>query len=252
MHIWYDKKTWGFPSQFIKSTNQGVNGHATRAPPGVHTPEQVSNQEPPDSRPCIYMISWVSYVWYMMLYMMYQYNIINTFHMKHDLKSFMISCTYDIIHDLICIWYHISGIWYSIRYIVVMSYTHFIWNITWSHIWCHVFKMSNVMSYVYDVMYDVMCIWYHMFGVWCPIWYPHWFSPVQNADLSVSNVAPGQLKCNPIWIKCRPCSSPTSVCLYWHQSRVAVVYHSILGISPNALASPPHLSPWKIPWVTSL
>ena len=30
-------KTWGFPSQFIQ-INQGVNGHTTRAPPGVpHT-----------------------------------------------------------------------------------------------------------------------------------------------------------------------------------------------------------------------
>ena len=53
-------KTWGFPSQFIQ-INQGVNGHTTRAPPGApqgrrlgyHTPEQVSNPEPPDSRPCV-------------------------------------------------------------------------------------------------------------------------------------------------------------------------------------------------------
>ena len=48
------RKTWGFPGQFIQ-INQGVKGNTT--PQGrrlrYHTPEQVSNQEPPDSRPCV-------------------------------------------------------------------------------------------------------------------------------------------------------------------------------------------------------
>ena len=46
------KKTWGFRRQFTE-INQGVNGHTTKPPPGYHTPEQVSNPEPMDSRPCI-------------------------------------------------------------------------------------------------------------------------------------------------------------------------------------------------------
>ena len=46
------RRTWGFPDPFDQ-INQGVNGHATRAPPGYHTPEQVSNPEPLDSLPCV-------------------------------------------------------------------------------------------------------------------------------------------------------------------------------------------------------
>ena len=46
--------TWGFPSQFIRSTNLKV----LMATPqerrlGYHTPKQVSNQEPQDTRPCV-------------------------------------------------------------------------------------------------------------------------------------------------------------------------------------------------------
>ena len=37
--------------------------------------------------------------------------------------------------------------------------------------------------------------------------------PGSNAALAT----PGLLKCNRIWIKCRPCSFPMSVCLSWHQ-----------------------------------
>ena len=43
-------KTWGFPSQFIKSTKVLMATPQGRRL-GYHTPEQVSNQEPPDSRP---------------------------------------------------------------------------------------------------------------------------------------------------------------------------------------------------------
>ena len=45
-------KTWGFPSQFVQ-IDLGVNGHPTRALPEYYTPEQVSDPEPPDSRPYI-------------------------------------------------------------------------------------------------------------------------------------------------------------------------------------------------------
>ena len=114
---------------------------------------------------------------------------------------------------VIYIWYHI---WFCMHmkygYIIwcinMMSYLHFIWNLTWSHIWCHMCIMSYVMSYDNDVIYDVMCIWYHMFCVWHPIWYLHWFRTVQMLLQVGSNAAPGLFKCNPIWIRCRPCSSP--------------------------------------------
>ena len=45
-------KTWGFPSQFIKSTKVLMATPQGRRL-GYHTPKQVSNQEPPDSRPCV-------------------------------------------------------------------------------------------------------------------------------------------------------------------------------------------------------
>ena len=44
--------TWGFPGQFIKSTKVFMTTPQERRL-GYHTPEQVSNQEPPDSRPCV-------------------------------------------------------------------------------------------------------------------------------------------------------------------------------------------------------
>ena len=44
------KKTWGFPSQFIRSTKVFMATPQGRRL-GYHTPEQVSNQGPPDSRP---------------------------------------------------------------------------------------------------------------------------------------------------------------------------------------------------------
>ena len=83
-------------------------------------------------------------------------------------------------------------------------------------------------------------MWYHMFGAWHPVWHLHLIQPGSNAARAGSNAAPGRFKCNPIWIKFRPCSSSTYVCLSWHQYQVAGVYYSISGISPNALApSPP-------------
>ena len=45
-------KTRGLPSLF-NQINQGVDGHTTRAPPGYHTTEQVSNPEPLDYGPCV-------------------------------------------------------------------------------------------------------------------------------------------------------------------------------------------------------
>ena len=44
------RKTWGFPSQFIQ-INQGVKATPQGRRLGYNAPEQVSNQEPPDSRP---------------------------------------------------------------------------------------------------------------------------------------------------------------------------------------------------------
>ena len=130
----------------------------------------------------------------------------------------------------------ISNVWYMIYDIMyaydVMLTFHTKYNLK-----------SYMMAYVNDasVIYDVMCIIYHVFCVWYSIWYLQWFFSGQFQPCS--NAAPGQLKCNRIWIKCRPpCSSPTSVCLSWHQNRVAVnavVYYSISGISQNALASLP-------------
>ena len=49
-------KTWGFPSQFIKSTKVLMATPQGRRL-GYHTPEQVSNQEPPDFRPCVLTIT---------------------------------------------------------------------------------------------------------------------------------------------------------------------------------------------------
>ena len=59
-----EKKSWGFPSQFIKSTKvlimmATVTPQGRRLRSGYHTPEQVTSLEPdsetsgPDSRPCV-------------------------------------------------------------------------------------------------------------------------------------------------------------------------------------------------------
>ena len=48
----HPKKTWDFPSQLIKSTKVLMATPQGRCL-GYHTPEQVSNPEPPDSRPCV-------------------------------------------------------------------------------------------------------------------------------------------------------------------------------------------------------
>ena len=142
--------------------------------------------------------------------------------------SCMISYTYDIMYDFTGIWNHMPGIWYSTWCIIMhmMLYQHFIRNITWSHIWCPMCMMSYMMSYVKEVIYDVMCIWYHMFVVVISYMTIHFFSLVQMLPLVSSDAAQGQFKCNPIWIQCRPCSPPASVCQSWHQNRVAVVYYS--------------------------
>ena len=46
------QKTLGFPSQFFKLTKVLIATPQGRRL-GYHTPEQVSIQEPPDSRPCV-------------------------------------------------------------------------------------------------------------------------------------------------------------------------------------------------------
>ena len=48
----FDDINLGFPSQFIKSTKVLMATPQGRHL-GYHTPKQVSNQEPPDSRPCV-------------------------------------------------------------------------------------------------------------------------------------------------------------------------------------------------------
>ena len=132
----------------------------------------------------IYMISWTHLIW-------------------------NITWSHIWYHDVIDLWYHMSGIWYSIWCMLIMSWTHFIWNITWIHTWYYICMLSYMMSYVYEVIYDViivMCFWYHMFVGWYSTWLLHSFSAGEMPSQAGSNTGLGRFKSIPIWIKCRPCS----------------------------------------------
>ena len=146
-HIRYPMYTCGFPSQCIKSTKV-----LTATPQGrhlgYHTPEQVSNQEPPDSRSCVLtttllggVINTISCVDTMISYVQYmifqsdesQYNIqydMKFPHVRYLIHQYTISyydivvskqryrsadswyCMYVKSYTIFCIRYHMSKVWY--------------------------------------------------------------------------------------------------------------------------------------------
>ena len=63
----------------------------------------------------------------MMWYVIYQYDVIGTFHMKNIVKSYIKSCVYAVIYDVIWIWNHIYWTWYLLLWFCCLHFG--VWHV---------------------------------------------------------------------------------------------------------------------------
>ena len=100
--------------------------------------------------------------------------------------NYVISCTYNIIYEMLAMTSCTMSYIYHIIHIFHMKYNLKSYIMSYVN---EVLDESKMMSYVYDVIYDVMCIRHH---VWCMISYM-----ISSLIQPGSNAPPGRFKCGP-------------------------------------------------------